>query len=137
MDKKDSIILQQLEVIRSMTENNLKRMDSDFWGTPFANLGKTSGGDSAAPGEGAAKRDQPPTADGSEKEPEVREEDLPPEPIEDLLKELDEALETAKTHTGLRLIEVKSSIGARADLGRPTTTALENKNSFVSYLRGL
>ena len=38
MDKKDKIILQQLDVIRSMTENNMKRMNSDFWGTPFENV---------------------------------------------------------------------------------------------------
>ncbi|MBQ6117183.1 MAG: AAA family ATPase [Oscillospiraceae bacterium] len=87
MDKKDSIILQQLEVIRSMTENNLRRMDNDFWGTPFANVGKSDS--PASPGAGEAKKDQPPTADGKEKEPEVREEELPAEPIEDLLKELD------------------------------------------------
>jgi SpoVK/Ycf46/Vps4 family AAA+-type ATPase len=87
MDKKDSIILQQLEVIRSMTENNLRRMDNDFWGTPFANVGKSDS--PATPGTGEVKKDQPPTADGKEKEPEVREEELPPEPIEDLLKELD------------------------------------------------
>ena len=90
MDKKDSIILQQLEVIRSMTENSLKRMDTDFWGTPFANIGKKS--DSTASGEtgaGDAKKDQPPTADGKDKEPEVREEEFPPEKIEDLKAELD------------------------------------------------
>ena len=33
-DKKDEIILQQMEVIRSMTEHNLSRMGADFWGTP-------------------------------------------------------------------------------------------------------
>ena len=38
MDKKDQIILQQLDVIRSMTENNVRRMGSDFWGTPFENV---------------------------------------------------------------------------------------------------
>ena len=38
MDKKDKIILQQLDVIRSMTENSMKRMNSDFWGTPFENV---------------------------------------------------------------------------------------------------
>ena len=32
--KKDEIILRQLEVIRSMTEHNLSRMGTDFWGTP-------------------------------------------------------------------------------------------------------
>ena len=38
MDKraraKDEIILRQLEVIRSMTEHNLSRMGTDFWGAP-------------------------------------------------------------------------------------------------------
>ncbi|MBQ9992519.1 MAG: AAA family ATPase [Firmicutes bacterium] len=34
MDKRDEIILQQLEVIRTMSENNLSRMKSDFWGFP-------------------------------------------------------------------------------------------------------
>ena len=35
MDKKDEIILQQLDVIRTMTQNNLNRMGSDFWSTPL------------------------------------------------------------------------------------------------------
>lgn len=50
MDKKDQIILQQLDVIRSMTENNVRRMGSDFWGTPFQDVGKAP----AAPGKPAA-----------------------------------------------------------------------------------
>ena len=37
----------------------------------------------------------------------------------------------------LSLIEVKCSIGARDDLGRPTTTALENKVNFMEYLKTL
>ena len=32
--KKDEIILRQLEVIRTMTEHNLSRMGTDFWGAP-------------------------------------------------------------------------------------------------------
>ncbi len=51
--------------------------------------------------------------------------------------ELDEALKAAKAGNELTLIEVKCSIGAREDLGRPTTTALENKNAFVEYLRSV
>ena len=31
-DKKDEIILRQLELIRTMSEHNLNRMGSDFWG---------------------------------------------------------------------------------------------------------
>ena len=51
MDKKDQIILQQLDVIRSMTENNLRRMNTDFWGgTPFESVGKTPAAPSATLG---------------------------------------------------------------------------------------
>ncbi|MBR6299681.1 MAG: phosphonopyruvate decarboxylase [Clostridia bacterium] len=50
---------------------------------------------------------------------------------------LDAELEAAKTRNELSLIEVKCSIGARADLGRPTTTALENKKDFMEYLETL
>ena len=53
----------------------------------------------------------------------------------DNFADLDEELEKAKKESGLRLIEVKSSIGARADLGRPTTTALENRRNFMAYLQ--
>ena len=49
--------------------------------------------------------------------------------------DLDRELEVAKTRDELSLIEVKCSIGAREDLGRPTTTALENKQNFMEYLR--
>jgi len=48
--------------------------------------------------------------------------------------ELDRELEEAKIKNELSLIEVKCSIGAREDLGRPTTTALENKKNFMEYL---
>ena len=47
---------------------------------------------------------------------------------------LDRELEKAKGRNELSLIEVKCSIGAREDLGRPTTTALENKQNFMRYL---
>ncbi len=50
---------------------------------------------------------------------------------------LDQALKSAKASDELVLIEVKCSIGAREDLGRPTTTALQNKVNFVEYLKTL
>jgi phosphonopyruvate decarboxylase len=50
---------------------------------------------------------------------------------------LDRALEQAKSRNELSLIEVKCSIGARDNLGRPTTTALENKQNFMEYLKTL
>ena len=52
-------------------------------------------------------------------------------------KELDKALSEAKKNKELTFIEVLSSIGARSDLGRPTTTALENKENFMKYLKNL
>lgn len=48
---------------------------------------------------------------------------------------LDAELEAAKGRKELSLIEVKCSIGAREDLGRPTTTPLENKQNFMGYLK--
>ena len=48
--------------------------------------------------------------------------------------DLDKELNAAKERDALSLIEVKCSIGARDDLGRPTTTALENKINFMNYL---
>ncbi len=47
---------------------------------------------------------------------------------------LDKELEKAKNRNELSFIEVKCSIGARENLGRPTTTALENKQNFMDYL---
>lgn len=55
----------------------------------------------------------------------------------DNFDDLDRELEKAKGRNELSLIEVKCSIGAREDLGRPTTTALENKQNFMEYLKTL
>ena len=55
----------------------------------------------------------------------------------DSFEALDKELEAAKARNELSLIEVKCSIGARDDLGRPTTTALENKQNFMEYLKTL
>ncbi|MBQ6181010.1 MAG: phosphonopyruvate decarboxylase [Ruminococcus sp.] len=52
----------------------------------------------------------------------------------DSFEALDTELEAAKSRHELSLIEVKCSIGARDDLGRPTTTALENKENFMKFL---
>ncbi len=53
----------------------------------------------------------------------------------DNFKSLDEALDKAKHNNVLTFIEVKSSVASRKDLGRPTTTALDNKNDFMNYLK--
>ena len=53
----------------------------------------------------------------------------------EIFDDLDRELAAAKERKELSLIEVKCSIGAREDLGRPTTTALENKQNFMEYLK--
>jgi phosphonopyruvate decarboxylase len=55
----------------------------------------------------------------------------------DSFEKLDTELEAARERGELSMIEVKCSIGAREDLGRPTTTALENKQNFMEYLKTL
>lgn len=55
----------------------------------------------------------------------------------DNFENLDTELAAAKERKTLSLIEVKCAIGAREDLGRPTTTALENKQCFMDYLNAL
>lgn len=52
----------------------------------------------------------------------------------DNFDDLDSELQKAKEMNKLCFIEVMSSIGARDDLGRPTTTALENKENFMKFL---
>lgn len=52
-------------------------------------------------------------------------------------EDLDTELEAAKARNGLSLIEVKCSLGSRDNLGRPTTTAFENKQRFMEYLKEL
>ncbi|MBO4899315.1 MAG: phosphonopyruvate decarboxylase [Lachnospiraceae bacterium] len=49
---------------------------------------------------------------------------------------LDRELELARDRGELSFIEVKCGIGAREDLGRPTTTARQNKELFMDYLHG-
>ena len=102
MDKKDQIILQQLDVIRTMTEGNLRRMGSDFWGgTPFESAGKAP----AAPTTPQPETPKTKVADAKTEAPTQEEELPPPEKIEDLLAELD-------GYIGLTLIkdEVRSLI---------------------------
>ncbi len=50
---------------------------------------------------------------------------------------LDEELLKVKSKNELCFLEIKSSIGARKNLGRPTTSARENKQEFMKYLEEL
>ena len=117
ISKKDEIILQQLEVIRTMSENSLGRMGSDFWGgssrlsddspfreflnqepkSPFAPVDTPIRTD--APDKAPKKPVTPPVENGDgtaastgndDTQAAPAEEAPPPEKIEDLLAELDE-----------------------------------------------
>lgn len=76
MDKKDEIILQQLDVIRTMTQNNLNRMGSDFWGAPLTqDTPKTAAPEKTAPRSADGAKPSKPAASaaaGEKKEEEAR-----------------------------------------------------------------
>jgi len=79
MDKKDEIILQQLELIKNMTKRNLKNTANDFWGAPAAPAAPKQVSEEKK--KEASSIDAPPA--------EKKEEELPPpEKIEDLKAEL-------------------------------------------------
>ncbi len=50
------------------------------------------------------------------------------------IKELKDALNSAKAEDKLSFIEVKCSLFSRDDLGRPTTTPIQNKTDFMKKL---
>lgn len=52
-------------------------------------------------------------------------------------EKLDAELKAATSRNELSFIEVRCSIGAREDLGRPTTTTADNKRLFMDYLEEL
>ena len=139
MDKKDEIILQQLDVIRTMTQNNLNRMGSDFWGVPLT----PDAPKSAVPKEAAPKANAPKSADGAKPNKpaastgadEKKEEEAPlppPEKIEDLKKELD-------TYIGLGEVkrEVNNLINMATVFKRREETGLPNADfSFHMVFTG-
>ena len=121
MDKKDEIILQQLDVIRSMTERNLRSVNSDFWGTPLSPAEK--------PGEKAAPKTPdktpgkaPEKKSGGPEKPSETPEPLPKEDMKDLLAELDGCigLQTVKEEVH-NLINMASVYQLRRQHDLPTT----------------
>ena len=113
ISKKDQVILQQLEVIRTMTENNLNRMGSDFWGTPPL---RTDRPEEKAPEKNTAAS----TGDDGTKAPEA--ETPPPEKIEDLQAELDSYIGLGAVKKEVRnLINMVRVHQMRRENGLPTT----------------
>ena len=137
--KKDDIILQQLEVIRTMSENNLKRMNSDFWGSPLLTPEHPLAPRPEAPvsprGPEAPKAPKVPSAprDGGnggtaastgndETNAPAVEEARPKEKIEDLQAELDSYIGLAAIKREVKnLINMVTVYQLRKDNGLPTT----------------
>lgn len=52
-------------------------------------------------------------------------------------KEIVQAVNHIQAIDGPTLIEIKVRINSRDDLGRPTTTPIENKESFMKFVNGV
>ena len=117
MDKKDEIILQQLDVIRSMTERNLRSVNSDFWGTPLSPADKTP---EKAPDKTPEKA--PDKKSGGPEQQTEAPEPLPKEDMKDLLAELDGyiGLQTVEEEVH-NLINMASVYQLRRQHDLPTT----------------
>lgn len=50
-------------------------------------------------------------------------------------EELSDALNIVKNKVGPVLLEIKVKKGNRKDLGRPTTTPVQNKEAFMDFLK--
>lgn len=88
-DKKDEIILQQLEVIQTLTEHNLRRMGADFWGAPPTPRGQEPEASRAPGASGPQESPQEPPAAPQAAGETAAPQDDPPEKLEALQKELD------------------------------------------------
>ena len=124
ISKKDQIILQQLDVIRSMTEHNLSRMSTDFWGHPSAPPEKAAGPDRtpntpAAPISGGGPGAASSTGNDDTGAPE---QPAPaPEKIEDLLAELDSYIGLSAVKKEVKnLINMVTVYQMRQSHGLPT-----------------
>ena len=117
MDRKEEIILQQMDLIRSMTERNLRSMDTDFWGTPLME-------NRTARPQKSEKTEKPEKADPQTQaaKPEEKEEIPPKEKIEDLLAELDSYVGMDAIKTEVRsLINMVQVYKLRREHDLPTT----------------
>ena len=132
-DRKDDIIAMQLELIRSMTENNMKRIGDDLWGAQTSDAIKNGAKNTrvdfptltpaapGAPGKESAKN-TPPTAAATGGAPDKKEEEIPEkEDIGALREELESyiGLESVKREVK-NLINIASVYQMRREHGLPT-----------------
>ena len=123
-DKKDEIISLQLDLIRKMTENNIRRLSDDIWGperrrneekkSPQNDLSAFSFTDVGKP--------ETTASDGSGNENEKKNDVLPAENIDDLLAELDSYIGLGKVKKEVRnLINMAKVYKLRLDNDLPNT----------------
>ena len=141
-DKRDEIISMQLDLIKKMTENNIRRLSDDIWG-PIradkeseervknrvnADFGESKGGNSgntdSANSEVRTKKDNLPTAadSGSSDSAPVKEDIPPKEDILDLLAELDSYIGLSEVKKEVKnLINMAKVYKLRLDNDLPNT----------------
>ena len=141
-DKKDEIISMQLDLIRKMTEDNIRRLSDDIWGPIRADRdeekkiadqvnsdfekAKNSSDDSgncSSNVEDTAKKDDPPTtASSGSDETQADKDDVPPkENIDDLLAELDSNIGLGEVKKEVKnLINMAKVYKLRRDNDLPT-----------------
>ena len=93
MDRKEEIIRLQMDVINQMTQTNLRRIADDLWGMPTLKAGgdpviKEDGATPPAMPEGAPQTPAEQAAPAPEAQAQAEAEE-PPEPIDDLKRELE------------------------------------------------
>ena len=114
MDKKDEIISMQLDLIRSMTENNMRKISSDFWGSGRADKPATAVKNDAAPQTTAKQSEAKADAAPEEKIP-------PKEDMADLKEELSSYIGLAAIKTEVEnLINMATVYSMRREHGLPT-----------------
>ena len=121
LDRKDEIILQQLDVIRTMTENSLSRMGTDFWGAPAAPAGEKAAGGPAAPGKDAPAPSKQASSGDSAGTAQTAEAPPPVERIEDLQAELEGYIGLSSVKREVKnLINLVTVHKLRREQGLPT-----------------
>lgn len=122
-DRKDEIISAQLDLIRQMTENNIRRLSSDIWGAAPTSDERKTAGKADFPAVSDTKMPETKASDsGDGTAPRNTEEEAPPkENIEDLKKELDSyiGLEGVKKEVK-NLINMATVYKMRKDNDLPT-----------------
>lgn len=120
MDKKNEIISMQLDLIRTMTENNLRQLGSDLWGTPTksasAQPSKSQPENSVRPESSAQSPEQK-----QDRHAETKEELPEKEDIDALRDELNSYIGLSRVKEEVRnLINIATVYQMRREHGLPT-----------------